>query len=316
MKKRHGIFLAFLLFPSFSAAFSLFYSSRKQDLYKSKIAEIEKNFASSECEKVISNANDYFNLKPPSEFRKKVYLYLGKCYEKMGYSDKALSVYKIAAALYPHEKEFHKKLADMYFDASFFKKSSEIYLRLIQEYTCRWEITMKLALCYLNLGFYKKAEKHLSQAAELNGYKDRDLLKNYVQCLINLGKYDKALNMANRIPPPDKYVSLARVYIHKGDFRSALEEVEKGEKQFPHKKDLLLYEMLLNFFNEKYYKAYAKAGNFLEKYPFSEAAMTIKIWSGYKIGRKREAQQTFLLLQKKGKGWLKRLSERLNLQER
>lgn len=297
------------VFLTSPAAAFLFFSSGEK--YAGRLEKIKTEYEASDCRAVMESVDEFFALKPPSEFKEKPYLYLARCYERERYADKALNTYEIASEIYPENMDFLFGLARLYSRAGIHDKALKLYSRLAGAAPGDWEVHAGLALSYSSLGFYLKAEKHFEKAVRLRGRPGDELAKNYVDCLMRLGKSEKAVSLARGMSDgnPEKYLSLARIYMHGGDFRRALLNAEKALEMAPERKDLAVYSMALNLMAGKRGEAMAMAEEILKKRPESEAALFIKGMVALEMKNLSRARGIFAKLSAKGEGFFKKLGE-------
>lgn len=252
--KNNVLFFLSLFLTSNLSAF--FWGKTSDKDIKRYFKEMENDFNSGNCTEVISKYNTIMDKKPNSEIRLKILKYAGQCYIKLNEIDKALGLYKLAILLYPGEIDFKKRLGQIYCQNGFYENALELFLEVLQKNKNDYEIILLIARAYAKLGFLEDAKKYYIQYILNDEMKNEEILKEYINFLINKKDIDDALFLLNSVSNNENRYDLlilkARCMAYKSKFKEAIEFIEQAEKIQPLDREALIRKIMYSIFDGNY----------------------------------------------------------------
>jgi tetratricopeptide (TPR) repeat protein len=184
-------------------------------------------FERGDCASALEISDSFLGEKPPAGLREEAYGYMGRCYERQGLADKAISLYKLALGLYPDNALFALRLGVIYNQAGFAGDAVPLFIKVLDRRSDDVEANLGLARAYASLGFYAKAKVFYSRAVVLQDFSDAAVLKEYVFWMLRKRDWDEALFIAGkgaRTAPgwPDWALAQARAAAGRGDYAGAV----------------------------------------------------------------------------------------------
>lgn len=197
------------------------------------LAEMRAARDKGDCGAVIRNADAFLAEKPPAAMREAAYGCIGACYESLGLTDKAISLYKLAIELYPGNAGFKSRLAAIYNSSGFHSNSAPLFLKVLDKRPDDIPANLGLARAYAALGFYARAKTYFSRAVVLQDFSDQAALRDYTVCLLKKRDWEEALFIAAKgaaVQPGSAYWHLARARAQagRGDYYKAFPEMENA----------------------------------------------------------------------------------------
>jgi tetratricopeptide (TPR) repeat protein len=177
-----------------------------------KLAGLRGAYERGDCEAVIDGFSGFLGEKPPAGLREEAYGYMGRCHQRGGAADKAISVYKLAHGLYPDNIFFTSRLASIYSQAGFNSEAVPLFLNVLDLKSDDVPANLGLARAYAALGFYAKAKIFYSVTVALQDFSDAAVLREYAGCMLKKGDWPEALFIAKKgavIAPGSAYWPLA-----------------------------------------------------------------------------------------------------------
>ncbi|HAT71880.1 MAG TPA: hypothetical protein DCS63_03595 [Elusimicrobia bacterium] len=229
----------FLLVPALAAPAQAFVFGGTFDKKAAgRLAEMSASFERGDCESVIENFSIFLGEKPPARLREEAYGYVGRCYERGGAADKAISIYKLALGLYPGNMFFASRLAFVYNQAGFNSDAVPLFLKVLEIKSDDAAANLGLARAYAALGFYAKAKVFYSLAVVLQDFSDRAALREYAAWMLKKSDWPEALFIAGKgaeAEPAVAYWSLvqARAMAGQGEYYKALPLIESAIRLEP-----------------------------------------------------------------------------------
>jgi len=199
----------------------------KPDYSKARLMleEMHSAFKSDNCSIVLYKYEEFLKEKPPLSLKKDAYLYAGECYEKMKDLPSAVSVYKLAAELYPKDEIFLKKASSLYLDSGLYQSALNFLKKLEKMRPYDSQVWLMMARAWKGLGFVRKAVHYYRRLAASNT-EDYKLLKEYLIALRESGSlkegYELAIKGYNESKDPDFAIIAAEMRALSGNLKSAL----------------------------------------------------------------------------------------------
>ena len=202
------------------------------------LAGMRVSFERGDCEAVAGGFSSFLAEKPPADLREEAYGYMGRCYERGGAADKAISVYKLALGLYPDNIFFSSRLAAIYSQAGFNSEAVPLFLKVLDLRSDDVPANLGLARAYAALGFYAKAKVFYSREVALQNFSDAAALREYAGCMLKKRDWPEAVFIAGKgtaAAPASAYWSLvgARVLAGQGEYYKALPLMEAAIRLEP-----------------------------------------------------------------------------------
>jgi len=239
---------------------------------------------------------------PSSKLREKAYYYDGMCYEKNGSADKAIGVYKTAMALYPENKAFAYRLAEIYVQAGFYEKSLPLFEAAISGHYYERDALLGAARASAALGRLEASAKYYLKALSLQkkndpvSAEDSGIIKELVLCLIDSRRFEEArayIEKGNSLSPSAAWnVLSANSYAAEGNFAMASEEMSNAIAE----DDLRDYRIAKGFYDYwagNIKQSEAAADNEIAKNPYDYLAVFLKGMALRSQGKKEMADSYF-----------------------
>lgn len=232
--------LLLLLAVSPSAAFLW---EKKTDPAHEKLMEAAvARLDDGDCAGAVDSINSLLAMDPSREIKERAYYCLGKCHEALGSPDRAISAYRLGAALYPDNALFPKALAELYLANGFYDKAADIYRELVGKAPARrrapctdcgesrpdpssYQLNLGLARSYAGMGALAEAAAGYA-AARASGGGDAAFMAEYARCLEAMRDFGGAMALlaeARAAAPGDKALPrlMARVSARTGAYGRA-----------------------------------------------------------------------------------------------
>ncbi len=228
---------AALLLAAAPAAAGLF-GRGAEERSAAALADMRASYAAGDCVRVLSASDLFFSEKPSAGLREEAYGYMGRCYEREGLPDKAISLYKLAIGLYPDDGLFAFRLASIYNASGFHENAVPLFRKVLAGKPDDIGAGLGLARAYAALGFYGRAKNYYSRVVVLQDFSDAAVLKEYAACMLKKRDWGEALFIAGKgseAAPASSYWKLAeaRVAAGKGDYYKAIAASEAAIKLEP-----------------------------------------------------------------------------------
>ncbi|OGR42314.1 MAG: hypothetical protein A2X35_01010 [Elusimicrobia bacterium GWA2_61_42] len=287
-----------LLFLALAAPAEAFLFGRTSDKKAAGLlAEMRSSFDRGDCAGVEAASAGFLAEKPPAELREEAYGYLGRCYERGGSADKAISIYKLALGFYPENIFFSSRLAFIYNQAGFSANAVPLFLKVLELRSDDVAANLGLARAYAALGFYAKAKAFYSRAVALQDFSDDATLREYAACMLKKRDWPETLFIAGRgaqAAPAAAHWPLvkARAMAGQGDYYKALPLMEAANRLEPSRRlrlERALYLLLAGLPG----RAIEAADAELAADKSDALAAAIKGMGLYRQGRKTEAKEYF-----------------------
>lgn len=259
--------------------------------------EMRTSFDRGDCAGVERGSLGFLAEKPPAGLREEAYGYMGRCYERSGSADKAISIYKLALGLYPENIFFASRLAFIYNQAGFSANAVPLFLKVLELRSDNVAANLGLARAYAAQGFYAKAKVFYSRAVALQDFSDDATLREYAACMLKKRDWPEALFISGRgaqAAPAAAYWPRikARVMAGQGEYYKALPLMESAIRLEPSRRlrlERALYLLLAGLPGRAIEAADAELA--VDK---SDAlAAVVKGMGLYLQGRKAEAKEYF-----------------------
>lgn len=170
---------------------SLPFISHKKSPAEKNLKEMALAYNGSDCLKVHELYEKFSAEKPDSALREKAYYYEGRCYEKEETADKAISIYKIAAELYPRNQVFPYRIALIYNATGFYDKALPLFQKVIDKNYEMEEALTGAARASRGLGKLKQAAEYYEAAVSVSGG-NAGLIAEYAGCLSEAARFGEA----------------------------------------------------------------------------------------------------------------------------
>lgn len=227
-----------LLLALAAPAEAFFFGALSDKRAEAMLTGMRSDFDRGDCSSVLDISDSFLGEKPPAGLREEAYGYIGRCYERQGLADKAISLYKLGLGLYPGNSLFALRLALIYNRAGFSADAVPLFLKVLDRRSDDVEANLGLARAYAALGFYSKAKVFYSRAVALQDFGDTAVLKEYAFCMLKKRDWDEALFIAGKgaqAEPgsPDWKLAEARVMAGRGDYRRAVAAMDAAIRTAP-----------------------------------------------------------------------------------
>ena len=287
------LFLTFLPADGFC-----FFFGRGADRTPEMFETMRSDFEKGDCASVFGKAGSFFNERPSSELKEKAYQYMGRCYEREGLADRAISLYQLASGLYPENHFFAARLAGIYLNTGFYENSITLFVKIISVRSWDLEANLGLARAYARLGFLSRAKNYYSRAAALTNFGDPAMLKEYASLMIKKRDWPEVLMLAEKgrnAEPSDAFWprTLAQVSSGKGDYKKAWAYMNSALKLSPESRPLALERALYLLLSGNTGAAIAGADEALAKIARDPLAALIKAMALFKEGKIDRARSYF-----------------------
>ncbi|HAF94633.1 MAG: hypothetical protein A2X34_10915 [Elusimicrobia bacterium GWC2_51_8] len=286
-------FLTFLPVDGFC-----FFFGRGADRTPEMFEAMRSDFEKGDCASVVEKAGSFLNERPSSVLKETVFQYMGRCYEREGLADRAISLYQLASGLYPGNYFFAARLAEIYLDAGFYENSITLFTKIISVRPGDLEANLGLARAYARLGFLSRAKKYYSRAVALTDFGDLAALREYASLMIKKRDWPEASMLAEKgrnAEPSDAFWprTLAQVWAGKGDYEQALAYMNSAVKFSPKSRPLALERALYLVLSGNTGSAVIGADEALAKSPSDPLAALIKAMALFKEGEIDKARSYF-----------------------
>ncbi|OGR67255.1 MAG: hypothetical protein A2081_01275 [Elusimicrobia bacterium GWC2_61_19] len=228
-----------LLLPALaSPAGAFLFGGASDKSAAAKLAQMSSSFERGNCEAVLESFPGFLAEKPSARLREEAYGYAGRCYERSGSADKAISIYKLALGLYPDNSFFTSRLAFIYNQAGFYSDAVPLFLKVLELKSDDVAANLGLARAYAALGFYAKAKTFYSLAVVLQDFSDTAVLREYAGVMLKKRDWPEALFITKKgaaAAPAAAFWPLveARVMAGQGDYYKALPLIEAAIRLEP-----------------------------------------------------------------------------------
>ncbi len=289
---------ALLLFlPASPAGAFLFWGGPRYGKAEAELAAMRKAGARGDCSAVLGMADGFLALTPPPKLREEAYVYIGRCYEREGAADKAITLYKLAGELYPANVIFSARLAQIYDQAGFYQNAVPLFLKVLAAEPGDVEANLGAARAYSALGFLGRADDFYSRTVALQDFSDTAVLEEYARCMLRKRDWKQALFLAGkgeaRRPRSPVWPLLeARAAAGKGDYSGAVSLMEKAEALSPSRK-LRLERALYLLLGGRPRRAIEAADRELAADPSDPLASVVKAMALYNLGERAGAERYF-----------------------
>jgi tetratricopeptide (TPR) repeat protein len=268
------------------------------------LAEMRAARDRGDCGAVIRHADGFLAEKPSAAMREAAYGCIGACYESLGLTDKAISLYKLAIELYPENTLFKSRLADIYNASGFHSNAAPLFLKVLAARSYDVQANLGLARAYAELGFYSRAKTYYSRAVVLQDFLDAAVLREYSAWMLKKRDWDEVMFIAGKgsaIEPRSAYwpLSRARASAGKGDHYKALPEIEAAIALEP-SRQLRLERALYLLMGGLPRRAIAAAEPELAVNPADPLASAVKGMALYRLGERNSAKLYFEAARKGG----------------
>ncbi len=286
-----------LLLPASQAGAFLFWGGPRYGKAEAELAAMKKADARGDCSTVLGMAAGFLSLTPPSELREEAYVYIGRCYEREGATDKAITLYKLAGGLYPSNVLFAARLAQIYDQAGFYQNAVPLFLKVLAAEPGEVQANLGLARAYSALGFLSRADDFYSRTVALQNFSDAAVLEEYARCMLRKRDWKEALFLAGkgeaRRPRSPVWPLLeARATAGKGDYSGAVSLMGRAETFSPSRK-LRLERALYLLLGGSPRRAIEEADRELAADPSDPLASVVKAMALYNLGKEAEAERYF-----------------------
>lgn len=309
---RKAILLLFLTF--LPADGFCFFFGRGADGTPGMFEAMRSDFEKGDCASVFEKAGSFLNERPSTGLKEKAYQYMGRCYEREGLADRAISLYQLASGLYPENYFFAARLAGIYLNTGFYENSITLFTKIISVRSWDLEANLGLARAYARLGFLSKAKNYYSRAVALTDFGDLAALREYASLMIKKRDWPEALMLAEKgrqAGPADAFWprTLARIAAGKGDYKKAWAYMNSGVKLSPESRPLALERALYLLLSGNTGAAITGADEALAKIPRDPLAALIKAMALFKEGKIDKARSFFELAAQNGEPFTAKIAE-------
>lgn len=304
-----------LLFFTFLPADGFcFFFGRGADRTPEMLEAIRADFEKGDCASVFEKAGSFLNERPSSELKEKAYQYMGRCYEREGLADRAISLYQLASGLYPENCFFAARLAGIYLDTGFYENSITLFTKILSVRQDDLEANLGLARAYARLGFLSRAKTHYSMAVALTDFGDPAVLAEYASVMIKKRDWPEALMLAEKgrqAGPADAFWprTLARIAAGKGDYKKAWAYMNSALKLSPESRPLALERALYLLLSGNTGAAVTGVDETLANIPNDPLASLIKAMALFKEGKISQARSFFELAAQNGEPFTAKIAE-------
>ena len=294
-----------LCLTAFPAEGSCFFFSRGPDKTPEIFEAMRVDFENESCASVLDKADAFLKEGPSAEIKETAYQYMGRCYEREGLTDKAISLYKLASGLYPENCFFAARLAGIYLDTGFYENAVTLFTKILAVRSDDLEANLGLARAYSRLGFLSTAKTHYSIAVALTDFGDQALLAEYASVMIKKRDWPEAVMLAEKgraSGPTNAFWPqiLARVQAGKGDYKKAWAYMNSALKLSPESRPLALERALYLLLSGNTEAAIAEADIALARVSKDPLAGLIKAMALFKEGKNEQARGFFELAAREG----------------
>ncbi|MCX5786826.1 MAG: tetratricopeptide repeat protein [Elusimicrobia bacterium] len=303
-----------LLLTFLPAEVFCFFFSRGPDKTPEMFEAIRGDFENGNCASVLDKADAFLKEGPSAELKETAYQYMGRCYEREGLADKAISLYNLASGLYPENFFFAARLAGIYLDTGFYENAVTLFTKILAVRSDDLEANLGLARAYSRLGFLARAKTHYSIAVALTDFGDPAVLAEYASVMIQkrdwpevimLTEKGRASEPANAFWPR----TLARVQAGKGDYKKAWAYMNSALKLSPENRPLALERALYLLLSGNTEAAGTEADIALAKVSKDPLASLIKAMAFFKEGKNDQARGFFELAARNGEPFTAQIAE-------
>lgn len=185
---------ALLLLLSVSPSAAFFWKAKADPAHEKLMQEAVAHLDAGDCASAVGDINSLLGLGPSRAIKERAYYCLGKCHEALGSSDRAISTYRLAAALYTDNPLFPKALAELYLANGFYDKAAELYRPLLKKDPSSAQLNLGLARSYAGQGALALAAAAY-EAARSAGAGGAVFLAEYARCLGSMRDFKGALSL-------------------------------------------------------------------------------------------------------------------------
>ena len=310
MKK---ITLAVLL-AVFPAEGFCFFFGRGADRTPEMLSAIRADFEKGDCASVLEKAGSFLNERPSSELKETAYQYMGRCYEREGLADRAISLYQLASGIYPKNYFFAARLACIYLDTGFYENAVTLFTKILYVRPDDLEANLGLARAYSRLGFLSRAKTHYSMAVALTDFGDPAVLREYASVMIKKRDWPEAVMLAEKgrqAEPGEAFwpLQLARVWAGKGDYKKARAYMNSAVELSPESRPMALERALYSLLSGNAGAAGAEADLALARVSKDPLASLIKAMALFEEGKISQARSFFELAARNGEPFTAKIAE-------
>lgn len=256
--------------PGLHAGAFRFFGLRSEGKAPELLAAMKADFENGNCAAVVTGSEALFKEKPFLETKVQAYKYLGRCHEKQELPDKAISVYTLGHGLYPEDRFFAARLADIYLKTGFYSTAAPLFKEVLDYRSDDIDANAGLGKCYAEMGFLARSKDYYARAIILGDFKDIDLMKEYAWWMIrkrDWGEAELILAKALEQDPGNAefYAARARIASGKGDYRTAAALLSEALERCPGNRGFTLERALVLLMAGDADGAAAAAGDFLKE---------------------------------------------------
>lgn len=231
---------------------------------------------------------------PRREIR--AYRLLGRSYEQLGQTNRALEVYLEALEFHPNQVPLLLEAARLYQENGLLDRSMEMYDRALKQEPSNLTALAGQAANYTTLGFYSKArelyDRFFAQSTTVFPYY-RALYaatflhqRNYEQAFIHI-----TLALEEEPAQADFWLLSAKARRGLGQAKAALDDLEAALILAPQRTDLLAYKALWLYDANEYKKSLQSAAEILRRDPNHPLALLVQALNWQKQGKPNTAKK-------------------------
>ena len=226
----------------------------------------------------------------------RAYRLLGKSYEQLGQTNRALEVYLEALEFHPDQVPLLLEAARLYQENGLTERSIEMYERALNEDPQNLTALTGQAANYTTLGFYSKARSLYDQFFALSPEVSPYYRSLYAATFLHQRDYELAfihITLALEEEPdnPDFWLLSAKARRGLNQPAQALADLEAALILAPGRTDLLAYKALWLYEEKDYKNSLCTAGKILQQQPNSTLAQLVQALNWHKQGKIKAARQ-------------------------
>ena len=281
-----------LLLGGCSGSFSL-----QQD--RSEYVQARSAYDEGNYQQAVSLLSSYiYKTQNVSRREARAYRLLGRSYEQLGRTDRAMEVYSEALEFHPDYVPLLTEAARLYQENGLTTRSIELYERALAEEPLNAAALTGQAANYTHLGFYSKARSFYDKFFELTPtvtpyyralYASTFLRqRNYEQAFIHI---TQALEQDNTNPDFWRLSAEARRGLNQN--QEALLDLETAILLAPQRTDFLAYKALWLYEAGQYDASLQTATQILQTLPGNNLALFVQALNWQKQGKQTRAREQF-----------------------
>ena len=236
---------------------------------------------------------------PRREIR--AYRLLGRSYEQLGQTNRALEVYLEALEFHPNQVSLLLEAARLYQENGLLDRSMEMYARALTQEPANLTALAGQAANYTTLGFYSKARVYYDKFFTLAPEVSPHYRALYAATFLHQRDYQPAfihITLALEQEPnnPDFWLLSAKARRGLKMPQESLADLETALTLAPTRTDLLAYKALWLYEEEKYKNSLQTVAKILKQEPNNPLAQLIQALNWQKQGKPNTAKKQLVKL--------------------